>query len=365
MSVFRIELTTLTPLHIGDGNELRLGFDFLLANNCTYRLNEDAILERYSGRFQPDRSGKYPLPGEVITEKDFADPTLFRYILRNMPRSTKADARLRSSIKDVYDRPYIPGSSLKGAFRTALAWTGWKETGLQMERSLLGRNRSWAAQSIERRMFGRDPNHDLLRALQVSDLFGPQNPGEGLMVVNANVALPTTLQSPIELEAILPNQVFRGSLKIDDALFSRLAENELHFGNRRNWLDELPERLRRHSLARIERLEQWFGSARDCERLANFYHQLKTTSLKSNQAFVQIGWGAGWDGKTYWTHLQTDPRLFEQIVSDYRLDMKWRQSTRKPGDPFPRSKRVAVSLRQGAGKPVAPFGWALLTFNQQ
>ena len=44
MTVYRVNIQTLSPLHIGDGDELRQDFDFAVHGNNTYRLDEDAIL---------------------------------------------------------------------------------------------------------------------------------------------------------------------------------------------------------------------------------------------------------------------------------------------------------------------------------
>ena len=83
-------------------------------------------------------------------------------------------------------------------------------------------------------------------------------------------------------------------------------------------------------------------------------------------AFVQLGWGAGWDGKTFWTHLQSDPRLFEELVRDFRMHKAAPGSPpRKEGDPFPRSKRAAMGVKGGVARPVAPFGWVLVELKPQ
>jgi len=364
MSVFEITLQSLSPLHIGDGNELRLNFDFVTRQNQVYRLDEDAILLAREGQLRPDRSGRYPTPGETLSEADFANPTLFRYVLRGAPRSVKSDARLRSFIKDVYDRPYIPGSSLKGALRTALAWTGWPEVAPRLDRAAIGCSRSWAGQPLERKLFGPDPNHDLLRALHVGDLAGPQRSGEGLVVVNAQVLTKRSLASPIELEAIPGDVTFRGSLTIDETLFAARAESELHFANRRHWLDELPARVQRHSLERIRKLAAWFEQAEGAAGIAAFYRKLAAAHLPADSALLQLGWGSGWDGKTFSTHLQGDARLFKQLVSEFRLARAGRGAPRKAGDPFPRSRRVAMVVKDSIAVPKAPFGWVLLEFKK-
>jgi CRISPR-associated protein Csm5 len=292
------------------------------------------------------------------------NPALFRYVLRGQPPSEKADARMKPFIKDHNDRPYVPGSSLKGAFRTALAWTGWNEIRLpRLKRADIGRSRSWAGRPLEGKIFGKDPNHDLLRALQVSDLHGPQEPGEGLAALKAQVLTRAAAQAPVGLEALLGEIEFRGSLTIDNTLFASWAE-KLGFGDRKHWLDELMLRVQRHTRERMQQLADWFEnlepSAPSAEKIAAFYRKMLGVELSSSQALMQIGWGAGWDGKTFWTHLQQDEFLFEQLVSEFRLDKAGRRSRREPGDPFPTSRRVAVSGKGDAAKPAAPFGWVLI-----
>ena len=284
MTTYKLTLQTLTPIHIGDGEELRLGFDFVIRGNSTWRLDEDAILESKWDAMHLNQSGRtrYPLPGEVLREADFRNGRLFRYILRGAPRSRRADARLKTFIKDHNDHPYIPGSSLKGALRTALAWTGWKEIKPYLERRAIGNRRSWAGRPLERKLFGKDPNHDLLRALQVSDLHGDLDPGKALVVVNAQVLTRGGLQSPIEMESLLPNRTLTGSITVDEYLFSPQAERELHFGHRKRWIDELMLRAQQHSQARIGKLLAWFGRVDGAERVANFYQQLDELKLAPN-----------------------------------------------------------------------------------
>jgi CRISPR-associated protein Csm5 len=366
MSNFELSLQTLSPLHIGDGDELRQNFDFAVHEGRTYRLNEDAILLAKADVLRPNREGIYPTPGQLLAAPDFLNPTLFRYSLRGFPRSSKTDARLKSFIKDIYDRPYIPGSSLKGAIRTALAWTGWQEVRPHLDRSTLGRSRSWAGQPLERKLFGPDPNHDLLRALHVSDLNGPGGPGSGLMLVNAQVLTRRNAGSPIELEAVAGDVSFTGSLTIDDLLFSEVNEKELHFNNRKHWLDEMIPRIQAHSKARIGELAQWFSAADNCEAIAQFYARLAGASLGPRQALLQIGWGAGWDGKTFWTHLQKDKLLFEQLVTDFRLHKAGRNTPpRRTGDPFPRSKRAVMVVKDQVLRAARPFGWVLIELEEK
>lgn len=367
MAVYTIRLQTLTPLHIGDGTELRRDFDFIVKGRRTYRFNEDALLEAKADQLKPDAHGEFQSPAQLLTAADYATSAFFRYVIPGVVRSPRPDARVRSQIKDPHDQPYIPGSSLKGAFRTALAWIGWREVKPELGQDAIGRRKSWAGQKLEQRLFGRDPNHDLLRALRVSDLhlLKPQTPGDSLILVNAQVLTKKSAGAPVELEAIKSEQSFAGSVTIDEALFAPHAEPELKFGNRRRWLDELMARAQEHSRARIDQLVEWFEHAEDCEPIANFYRQLAQAKVEANQALLQIGWGTGWDGKTFWTHLQADDMLFEQIVQDFKMHKAVQGSPpRKPGDPFPRSKRAVMAVKEGVAKPAAPLGWVLVEMKE-
>lgn len=361
MTVFDLTVQTLTPLHIGDGDELRQGFDFAVWNGSTYRLDEDAILREKEALLKPNARGEYPLPQRLLVEADYANPEFFRYILPGVPRSSKTDARVKSFIKDARDRPYIPGSSLKGAFRTALAWTGWDEVKPRLDRGAIGRSKSWAGQPLEHKLFGPDPNHDLLRALHVSDLAGPARANESMMLVNAQVLTKKQAGSPVELEAVKHKIEFRGTLTIDDVLFSEFAERELHFSNRRHWLTELMTRTQAHSRARLEKLAEWYQTADDGDAIARYFRQTAAAKIGKTQAILQIGWGAGWDAKTFSTHLQADAQLFEQLVADFRMHRGQRGAPpRKAGDPFPRSRRAAMSMKDDVAKPAAPLGWVLV-----
>ncbi len=363
MTAYAITLTTLSPLHIGDGIEMHKDFHFAVYQGSTYRLDEDAILDKKYDQLAAVRASSFPPPGRLLKELDYRDTQLFRYTLKGEPRASGTDSILRSFIKDVFDRPYVPGSSLKGALRTALAWNGFQEVRIKLDRNAIGRHRSWAGQPLERRIFGPDPNHDLLRALHVSDMFGPQNPGERLMIVNAQVMTIKGQGSPIELEAVRGDTAFKGSLTVDETLFSPAAERELHFANRRSWIEPttMLARVNKHSRARIEKLADWFERAEGGQDIAKFYRQLGQAALTPRQAILQVGWGAGWDAKTLWTHLQADPYLFEKLVEEFRMTKRSRSGMpRRPGDPFPKSRRVVMRIQNRIASPYGPFGWVLL-----
>ncbi len=378
MPTYRARLTVLTPVHIGSGEELHHGFDYVVHQNKTWRLNVDRILEERFAQWQRlAAEGNYPPPARLLTTEDFCRGEFFRYVLPGVPQSTRVYAALREFIKDPWDRPYIPGSSIKGAIRTALAWAGWREAGARVDMATLHQweqqkrqrrlSSRWVGRILERRIFGRDPNHDLFRALQVSDFFGPQKPGQGLMVVNAQVVTRQGFQAPIPVEALRSDTTFEGTLKIDDYLLQGLAAQKLGFHHRAHWLtEEFIPRLQKYARARLQTLaqeiEERFGHLAGAHRIVRFLKHMESFPLSSTQTFLALGWGTGWDGKTFWTHLMEDTEFFEGLVGLFGLQRRPKGAPqRQPGDPFPASRRVVVQDERMA----APFGWMLLEIEDE
>lgn len=387
----KITITTLTPVHIGNGEELRAGFDFISNDKLTYRLNEDAILQAKSSLLKPDPKGVYPLPGNLITQADLGQRDLFRYLLAGVPRSKKEDARLQGNIKDVHDRPYIPGSSLKGAIRTALAWSKFPHMKPSYKRSDMERHKG-LAEKIEEGIFGRDPNHDLLRALKISDCHpSSTHPSIEWMVVNAtvinnkkpeeenllrkNTKLPDKEvdEIPVELEAIPGNRIFEGSWVIEDFLFEGKAGEMTGFDQQRSWLDEtsLLGMINARSQKRIEFLLDWFSAIPETEKVYESYRNLlySIANLSQKQAIIQFGWGCGWDGTTFWNHLTDEDQLFQLSVQEFHKQRLNKQAEhfKNLRASFPSSRRVIsqpIKQQDDAQKSylaAAPLGWVLMT----
>ena len=356
MTVYSVKLETLSPVHIGNGKTLKRDFDFVTHGNITYCLNVDLILREKEDQWKNNK-GSYPLPGKLLRADEYKN--FSRYTMRGIPRSVLSNAEVKSFIKDVYDYPYIPGSSLKGALRTALAWNGWNEVKPKLNRNAIGHRRSWAGQRLEKKIFGRDPNHDLLRALQVSDMMQEKKKDKGLILVNAQVLTQNDAGSPIELEALKAGISLQGSIKIDDALFEDWAEDKLHFQNRKHWLYELIPRVNAHTQNRIDPLINWFNDA-GITKIAKFYTQVRDAKVGSHQAIFQLGWGGGWDSKTFGSHLKKNEHLFKKLLSDFRM-----RKGHGPIKDFPVSKRLVVKDDGTNIYPLAPFGWVLMTMEEK
>jgi len=367
-TTYSATVTPLTPVHIGSGRRLLKDYDYAVHNRRTWRINEDALLEAQTvaDPAMAERLARSS-PAQLLRPEDYQPDSLyFRYSLPGQPRAREEGAQLQELLKTVRDEPFLPGSSLKGAIRTALAWRAWQEQGRRPDMRDLERNRRFAGQRVERELLGPDPNHDLLRALQVGD-SAPAGQ-DRLILINVQVITPRGLQAPIELEAIRPDTPFQLSLKIDTRLFGEWARRyRLQLGGNPAWLQRLAQTIQSHTAQRLKDELAWYSERPGAEQAAGFYRQLLNAQLPPNSCLLQIGWGTGWSDKTYGSHLQADARFMDALVQEYRLSIGNRH---RPGDPFPKSRRSVVHLtrdKQGHTRQQAgvPLGWVLMELKEQ
>ncbi len=371
--MYDVDVQTLTPLHIGTGRELLKDFDFAVRGSRTYRLNEDAILEEKGA---DDAAAAAVLagtpPAHLIEDLlgTAAGDAFVRYSLRGVPRTQGTGARLREQIKSAYDEVYLPGSSIKGALRTSLLRALWAQKAMKPASAALGRNAKFAAQPIEKELMGRDPNHDLLRALQVADSALRRDVPLG--VFNARVVTRRGIggnergSAPIEMEAIPSDQLFALTVRVDQQLFSTWAQGaELPTGGL-SLLEQLPALVQQHAAASIAGERSWFEGLPGGERVAAWYAELGGLKLGNRRCLMQLGWGTGWESKTLGLHLRSDARFMQKIMDDYRMT----RGIRVPPERFPASRRVVMSVSHDAQgrtqeRIVSPFGWCLLTFKER
>lgn len=378
----RIKVTVelLSPLHIGSGAELLLDYDIVPRGGRTYRIDEEALLERALLHAEAEGAGAVNrlLAGrpatELLTEDDFAglQGRLFRYVMPGAPFTKTAGAKVQEQIKDVRDQLYLPGSSLKGALRTVLARGIYTSQKRRPDLGKLKRSRSWAAQSLEQDLFGRDPNRDWLRALHVED-SQPVAPdsrpstGSGLALALRTVRVyPTqTGDSPglnIDVEAVERGATFHTAFTVDEYGFGEDVAPKLGWKGGRRWIERLPELAREQARQRLVIEAEYFKGRGGPRGAMRFYDGLIHTwsELPETEFIVQLGWGAGWESKTLGSGLiRTDDRAFERLLGDYRMI---KGQNRRPGDPFPKSRHLALDSR---GQPAEPLGWLRVRLEDQ
>lgn len=361
-STFRLTVTTLTPLHIGTGNTLLRDFDYVTHDGKTWVINEDTLadlLADYGDDLAKMAAGRPA--SELLRPEDFhADSPLFRYVLPGEPRSQNPGSVLQEQIKDPWDRPYIPGSSLKGALRTALFYAGYEQRNLQFRVNDLGNNAKFAAAPLERRVFVKNlerreepSNFDLLRVLQISDSVPDEQ--KRLQIVNVTVSKNGQPSgSPIELEAIPSDVSFEMSLTLDGYLLGNTkpqnqdaAPTQLGYTDEQmKWIRRIPRIVNhwtKQRLATEMELKRHFNWSKGFQRIVWYYEQ---DQLQKDEFILQLGWGGGWDSKTLGKHLTDNQSEFGKPVNDSRYGML--------RNVYPKTRRAIVTRKM---QPISLLGW--------
>jgi CRISPR-associated protein Csm5 len=378
-----VKVSLLSDLHIGTGTELINGLDWLRRpDGYVYFAHQSAIGETILERALTDGKDERQVinfitgmklgdlvDADWLSPTDFQDPTLFSYRLRGEP----ATIQIREQVKTVDHRPYLPGSSLKGALRTLLATVAAAELKPTVAVETLDRRRTWAARPVEQRLFGKDPNHDFLRLLQVSD----SDPVDATRLRLRKAHLyPTATRTErgrskgldIDLETVVKGTDFMLKIHIPLELLekstgdfeARRSQELQDWERRRPWLSRLAAYGRNYARQLLIEEVTYFENKKDVPAVHRFYSELANqfSQLKKNQFFLPLGWGGGWHTKTLNQYLKEDINNFERIADKYRLDPT---GDRKAGDRFPKSRHL---LRQPDGQPGEPLGWVLVELNE-
>ena len=372
--IVKYQLKTITPVHIGTGETLsqidgfyhngqwnRIDVDAVLAALPESELNRLAIAMGQRG-FQWDR---YRPMNQLSTAYALPCP------------EAPGETEIREAIKDAFGRPIIPGSSIKGSIRTALLWSFIDEEDKVFDDSInhlkeqlqRGPNRSWAGRPIERGVLGKDPNHDLMRVVQVSDTAPlPIN------ALEMGVAWTVTLNRVGELvqkragnreyktfvEQIRAEQTLDFSIKVDKTLFGSREKAELGYSDRQ-------EQVVCEALADVCNFvakglvndEAEFYDYYKLPELANFYGSLskQIVNLRAGGFVLPLGWGTGYRAKTVTELLTGDNKdLNMKLRRHFRLGSS--RSRADYYDPeFPKTRRVLYDQQ----RPKSPLGWVLIT----
>lgn len=372
----------LTDLHIGTGTELVRDIDWIApGDGYVYVAHGERLMDEVFRRAEQEGRDMAEiarvLAGSTLTslyrelhwltQVDFrGDSPLFLYRLRAEP----ATVAIREQIKDVYGQPYLPGSSLKGALRTALAVSAAAE--IQPDLTKLEYSRAWAGQPVERQFFGRDPNHDLLRALQVGD---SQPVSAAKLVLRRAHIYPTAANTSqgrsrgldVDIEALgsgaelkLPIHVPTELLQDRGTPFDRRRGLELaEWESRAGWLERLARAGKKQSVALLTEEANFFRERPKTEvgEAQQFLGRLvqEFPQLGPNEFYLVLGWGGGWHTKTLNQVLKRDPKVLADLITRYRLN---RTGAYKPGTPFPKSRHL---LRNRMGQAGPPLGWVKVT----
>ena len=373
------QLEIVTPVHIGSGETLN-HIDGYYANGQWYYINLDRVLAHPSADLNALTSemGRRDFRWEHHLRQRNIDPAEVSMYSLSCPQSPE-EVEIREVIKGIHAQPFIPGSTLKGAIRTALLGEILSVNDNVYEKSHKHLNeliaqgsrgnprREQPARRIETFAFGRDPNRDLFRALQVSDTGLLKNDTLEIgmawtMTLNRNNELVQKVDRGREyknfVQQIQAGQHLTFTLKIDDLLFRDREKQRLGFNDlQQETLQDIAEVCRSATDQLVKREWDFFSYYRLPE-IANTYDRLISlnNTLPEGAFLLQIGWGTGYNANTV-TDIFTDGAEATVDRMDLRERFRLGESRSRrgayDGREFPKTRRI---LYRGQN-PIAPLGW--------
>ena len=243
----KIKIETLTAVHIGSGETLQYGTDFVPG-----KTEDGDVLSIIEPRKVLDLIGVDNVQQWVkaIERKEPTSQVVKRYVpnakledYSNRIILEWSDVRdtdtLKEQIHNGQGRPYIPGSSIKGAIRTSIL-ASLADTIQSKENKIDKSGKDFKgffkqkadAKRIESELFGATPNNDIFRFLQVGDAYFGELREVAIRMVNINERERHSFwdtSKPQLIEAISPedDSEFQLKLNISGYNYSRGKVNQL------------------------------------------------------------------------------------------------------------------------------------------
>ncbi len=303
--------TVITPVHIGSG--VKLGKTDIARQGSLFTVVD---MESVFSRFKGDLS----VFDDVFENRDF---DLFAFLKSNRiplnevkkysianPDNIRFASEILEMIKTGMGNPLIPGSSIKGAIRTVIWWhlvrSEEKQPLLKEELKKVINSKSKdlkeqrADDELDKKLFGKDPNHDFMRGLQVGDVEFTLS---DMKLVESKVLNLTKENGfgwkfTICSESLKSGVASAGKMKIEDFLFDDLAKHLNFSDDKKELLANLPEKCNEFARTFIADEIAFFESC-NMKEMITFYEGLQKEIPADNSSFLlHLGWGSGWRGMT-------------------------------------------------------------------
>lgn len=356
-------LTTLTPVHVGSGEVLRQNIDYIVSGGRITGLNMSRLFSAVENMGQQAITS-FTLASEKSTIAEWLRKSKINSsdyaVFEGTCQPGKVPPEIRRHQRDGFGIPYFPGSSIKGALRTAVVAgllqdkTSVVKTHIdQLKKSKT--NTKFPDQSLLEQVLGSDPKLNLMRCLSVGDaLFHNSRPAIGYSKTASMNGTKGYIYKPFQIfvECLKMNQTAEFQLSLDSYLAESSRAEKLEFKSiinfrfLRNSVRDLTQRLVRHEI-------DFCTTKLDHKELATFYKNdlyPQMSALAENEIIFNIGWGIGWLGMT--------GGILTQSMLDAQLRKVLHLADKRIGFPFPKTRKTAeIDSR------ITPWGWVKVEFH--
>jgi len=252
----KIQIQTLTPVHIGSGNMLQNNTDFVVQ-----RSGDDQFIYIVDDRKILDLIGEEHLDHWVasIEKKESTVELVKRFAPKASIRDYTAERitcfanvgpndTLKEIIHDGRGKPYIPGSSIKGAIRTAvlaemIAAYADEDRIEEIAEKVVTVHKGKkivSATEVEKDLFGKDPNSDIFRFVRVGDAYFEDDCMIASRMINLNIR--NNRESLLDKDKA---QLIEAIGLKEKSIFEMKIDTEYYYFAKRKYpqLGKLPENL--------------------------------------------------------------------------------------------------------------------------
>lgn len=375
----KIKIETITNVHIGSGELLSQNNDFCLAVDSegydVIGIIDPRKVMKLVGVEHIDSwvaaiERKRPI-GDFVhqyapkaTVEDYSSRIVERF-------SGRATETLKECIHDGLGRPYIPGSSIKGAIRTAVLATLAAE--LPSERlDILARNGKPSASVMEKKLFGDTPNADIFRFLHVGDAIFGDLLTSAVNMVNVNEREKHSFwdeskSQTIEALSIGDETTFLMRLKLDSYRNSSDAVGQLP--KCMMSMPQLFDAINAHTLSLLGSEIDYWMEMKDADatnKVDAYIAECKKVKseaekcLSGQSCILRIGHGSGWRFITgAWS--ERSSLFYDKVVPAARPN-----NAKKYADyDFPKSRRVCKGCRNSPIDDCCLLGFVKLTLQDE
>ncbi len=380
----KIYVATLSPLHIG-GSAILTAMDYISLDGWMYVISEsrlsrrlaeahliDDFVETMSAKGRNFSLQQYLENKKLLNTSEIAQMSLYKTkLLSQLPKE------IRPFIRDAFARPYIPGTSVKGAFRNAITYTILKNLPFQdkekwlfqpvrkrLEKIVTDREEAkkkgnkYSIENAKKSFFqkyekdllqnylkldanakGADPKYDLFRCLTVRDCTPFERDKLAVFPVKIYSARSSekVKSTTIFAECVPANTLFEIEFMFNEKIWREFRQKY----DRTLWgmnMDDF-EAILRNPLSSCQTL---------CRDVLAYEREFCEAEFDSTEhlppsADIRMGWGGGLLSAT----------VFLLLDEDLRRQVRDLLFTDRPNAPAPKSRKII----QKQEKPFFSLGW--------
>jgi CRISPR-associated protein Csm5 len=345
-------LEILSPVHIGSGVKLAKDIDFISSNQTTKIIKQGTLLrylENNEDELKRFNEGNYQLSKlkNIPDSKTYYMETNSRYIFEYE--------------RNGFGKPYVPGSSLKGALRSIIISDMMQKLGTEKKEIFLNNitsnNAQRASESLLKELLGKNSNYNLFRSIKIFDAQFQEDDIdlEKCFILNLknnagtefgwkNVPRRCTTDkireaTPIFYEGLKAGAKAGFSFSIDEFLLNNdIAKAELKFNYSGLTFKSISKTINAYSRNKLPKEISFLRQINNTRLFDNIIKELETViglipkldSVQDEKEFIlRISWGTGWKNMTG-----------DFLPEDWLAKFRQKYRLGRDNMPFPKTRKI-------------------------